>query len=132
VQGKINRGRHNDHPAGRHSIRTKQCLPLSPPCFLQVQAGCPSCMLCCPVCNIGVLWPNGWMDQGATCLGPGNTELDGDPTLPSPRKGAQQIPSFWPMFIVAKRSPISATAEHLLLYIVISSATDCLERPSLK
>jgi len=25
VQGKINRGRHTDHPAGRHSIRTKQC-----------------------------------------------------------------------------------------------------------
>jgi len=21
---------------------------------------------CCPVCNIGVLWPNGWMDQHAT------------------------------------------------------------------
>ena len=27
VQGKINRGRHTDHPAGRHSIRTKQCPP---------------------------------------------------------------------------------------------------------
>ena len=27
VQGKINRGRHTDHPAGRHSIRTNQCLP---------------------------------------------------------------------------------------------------------
>ena len=25
VQGKINRGRHTDHPAGRHSIRTNQC-----------------------------------------------------------------------------------------------------------
>jgi len=31
VQGKIkiNRGRHADHPAGRHSIRTKQCPPPS-------------------------------------------------------------------------------------------------------
>ena len=28
VQGKINRGRHTDHTAGRHSIRTNQCLPL--------------------------------------------------------------------------------------------------------
>jgi len=28
VQGKINRGRHTDCPAGRHSIRTKECLPL--------------------------------------------------------------------------------------------------------
>ena len=30
VQGKINRGRHTNHPAGRHSIRTNQCPP--PPC----------------------------------------------------------------------------------------------------
>jgi len=29
VQGKINRGRHTDHPDGRHSIRTNQCP--SPP-----------------------------------------------------------------------------------------------------
>ena len=29
VQGKINRGRHTDHPAGCHSIRTNQC-PSSP------------------------------------------------------------------------------------------------------
>jgi len=36
-----NRGRHIDHPAGRHSIRTNQ-FPLPPsPYFLQ--AGCPSC-----------------------------------------------------------------------------------------
>ena len=27
VQGKINRGRHTDHPAGCHSIRTNQCAP---------------------------------------------------------------------------------------------------------
>jgi len=27
VQGKINRGRHTNHPAGRHSIRTNQCPP---------------------------------------------------------------------------------------------------------
>jgi len=27
VQGKINRGRHRDHPAGHHSIRTNQCPP---------------------------------------------------------------------------------------------------------
>jgi len=38
----INRGRHTDHPAGRHSILTNQCPPpLSPPYFLRV--GCPSC-----------------------------------------------------------------------------------------
>jgi len=41
VQGKINRGRHTDHPAGRLSIRTNQCPPPLYPHFLQ--AGCPSC-----------------------------------------------------------------------------------------
>jgi len=33
VQGKINRGRHTDHPYGRHSIRTKQCPPPPSPIF---------------------------------------------------------------------------------------------------
>ena len=41
VHGKINRGRHTDHPAGRHAIRTNQCPPPPSPHFLQ--AGCPSC-----------------------------------------------------------------------------------------
>ena len=41
VQGKTNRGRHTDHPAGHHSIRTNQCPPPPSPIFLQ--AGCPSC-----------------------------------------------------------------------------------------
>ena len=41
VQGKINRGRHTDHPAGRHSIRTNQCPPPPSPIFLH--ARCPSC-----------------------------------------------------------------------------------------
>jgi len=43
VQGKINRGRHTDHLAGRHSIQsglTSAYLTI-PPYFLQ--AGCPSC-----------------------------------------------------------------------------------------
>jgi len=38
VQGKINRGRHTDHPAGRHSSRTNQCPPPpSPPIFFAGQ-----------------------------------------------------------------------------------------------
>jgi len=45
-------------------------------------------------------------------LGPGDIVLDGDP-VPPPRKGAQQPPTFRSMSIVAKRSPISATAELL-------------------
>ena len=37
VQGKINRGKHTDHPAGRHSIRTNQCPPPQSPisCYYQ-------------------------------------------------------------------------------------------------
>jgi len=27
---------------------------------------CLSACLSCPVCNVGVLWPNGWMDQDET------------------------------------------------------------------
>ena len=33
VQGKINRGRHTDHPDGHHSNRTNQCPPPLPPNF---------------------------------------------------------------------------------------------------
>jgi len=43
-------------------------------------------------------------------LVPGHIALDGDPA--SLRKGPQPH-NFRPMSIVAKRSPISATAEHL-------------------
>jgi len=46
-------------------------------------------------------------------LGPGHTVLHGDPS-PHQRGTA---PNFWPMPIVAIRSPISATAEHLFLLI---------------
>jgi len=34
VQGKINRGRQTDHPAGCHSIQTNQCLPPPSPIFV--------------------------------------------------------------------------------------------------
>jgi len=45
-------------------------------------------------------------------LGPGHIVLNGDPA--PPRKGAQlPLPTFQLMSIVAKRSPISATAELL-------------------
>jgi len=43
-------------------------------------------------------------------LGPGHIVLHGDPA-PPPKRGA--APNFRPMSIVTKRSPISATAEHL-------------------
>ena len=50
-------------------------------------------------------------------LGPGNIVLDGDPA--PPRKWAHQPLAFRSMSIVAKRSPISTTAE-LLLYVLSS------------
>jgi len=43
-------------------------------------------------------------------LHPGDMVLDAD-TAP-PKKG-HSTPTFWPMSTVAKRSPTSATAEHL-------------------
>ena len=51
-------------------------------------------------------------------LGPGDIVLDGDTT--PPQKGAHQPPprTFRPMSIVAKRSPISATAELLVCIYV--------------
>jgi len=45
-------------------------------------------------------------------LGPGHIVLDGDPA-PPPQKGGTAH-NFQPMSTVAKWSPISATAEHLL------------------
>jgi len=40
VQGKINRGRHTNHQAGRHSIRTNQCPP--PPSPIHHPSCCPT------------------------------------------------------------------------------------------
>ena len=100
-------------------------------------------LLFCPVCVIGILWPNGWMDEDATWYGgrprprrhcvtwrPGSAPFQKGGQQPHhfrvtlwymgtqlpQRKGAQQPPpTFLLMSVVAKRSPISATAELLLL-----------------
>ena len=51
-----------------------------------VQYVCPVC----PECDVGVLWPNGWIDQDETCYEcmprPGHIVLDGDP-VPPEKKG---------------------------------------------
>jgi len=56
---------------------------------------CPVCLSVCPVCDIGILWPNAWVDQYETwhagSLGPGNIVLDGDPAVPPPPKGHNPI-----------------------------------------
>jgi len=77
----------------------------------------------CPVCNVGVLWPMAkrcWMDQDATWYGstPQHRRHCVDGTELPPRKGTQQpSPTFRATSIVAKRSPIAATAE-LVSFIV--------------
>jgi len=65
---------------------------------------CLSCMSChvCPVFDVGVLWPNGCMDQyetwhAGTGLGPGHIVSDGDPAFPPP-KGAE-TPIFGPYLL---------------------------------
>jgi len=74
-----------------------------------------------PIFGPCLLWPNGWMDQDATwyedrprlrphCVTWG-------PSSPS-QKGHSPRPSFRPMSTVAKRSPISATAEILLVLVL--------------
>ena len=125
------------------------------------------CLSVLSVCNVGVLWPNGWMDQDETwhggrprprphcvrwgpssppqrghsppifgtsvphvCCGqtagwinmPLGTEVvdlcPGDIVRwAHPQKGGTVSPTFRPMSMVAKRSPISATAELLLCLV---------------
>jgi len=72
----------------------------------------------CPVSlYVGVLWPNGWMDQGATWYGgrprPRRHCVRWRPSYPH-GKGHSSSPTFRPISIVTKRSPISATVELLL------------------
>jgi len=69
-----------------------------------------------------LLWPTGWMEEYATWygsidLGPGHIVLDGDPASPRPRKGHSAPPLFGPC-LLWPRSPISATAELLLLQTI--------------
>jgi len=56
----------------------------------------------CPVCDVGVLWPNGWTDQDETWhagdLGPGHIVLDWDPGSPRP-KGHSPPPIFGPCLL---------------------------------
>ena len=53
-------------------------------------------------------------------LGPDHTVLGGNPALNSPLKESTAPSNFRLMSIVAQRSPISATAEHLLLNVLPS------------
>jgi len=92
---------------------------------------CLSCLfVCLPCLSVGLwrwcigaqppifgpclLWPNGWMPfDREVDLGPSDDVLDGEPASPLWKAHRSRLFSFRPMSIVPKRSPISATAEHL-------------------
>jgi len=63
-----------------------------------------SAVVCLSVCNVDVLWPNGWVDQDETWHAgrplPWPHCVRWEPSSPSP-KGAQP-PNFWPMSVVVK------------------------------
>ena len=77
------------------------------------------CLSCLSVYDVGVLWPNGWLDQYATWYGgrprPRPHCVRRGPSSPHVREHSSPT-HFLPVSIVAKRSPISATAELLFLF----------------
>jgi len=73
-------------------------------CVSLCLSACPVCPVW-SVCDVDVLWPNGWMDQDETWhggrprrLGPGHIVLDGDPA-PSPEEHSP-CPNFRPMSVL--------------------------------
>ena len=85
----------------------------------------------CPLFGSCLLWPNGWMDQDTTWYGgrprPRRHCVRWGPS--SRRERGTAAHTFRPMSIVAKRSPISATA--LVLFCFVSFSVG-LTRISLK
>jgi len=75
---------------------------------------------CLSMCNVGVLWSNGWMDQDATWFGgrprPRRHCVRCKLSAPPPRKGAQR-PHFRSTALA--RSPISATVELQILLMLM-------------
>ena len=66
---------------------------------------CPVCLHVCPVCDVGVLWPNGWMDQDKTWHAgrpqPQPHCVSWHPSSPPQKKrGGSPPPNFRPMPIV--------------------------------
>ena len=80
----------------RAALQSQSCFTVatsSRACKLSHQSyTSPSTLSCLSVrfvCNVGVLWPNGWTDQDElgmrVGLGPDHAVLDGDPAPPLPR-----------------------------------------------
>ena len=73
------------------------------------------CLSCLSVTLVYCGQTVGWIKMPLSMevgLGLGHVALDGDPAPPTERGTA--APTFWPMYIVVKRSPVSATAQLLL------------------
>ena len=60
VQGEIYRGRHTDHPAGRHSIRTNQCPPPPSPHIFYGPDALPAAQPALKATNTFGLGRRGW------------------------------------------------------------------------
>jgi len=112
---------------------TRHCVRCGPrlPSYHQKKAHPPH-----PIFGLSILWPNGWMDEDAAWYGSRprprpHIVLD---RVPAPAKGPQQPPpSFRPRCRLWPRSPISATAELLLIVLTdfdvdfdYSKSTQCL------
>jgi len=95
-----------------HCVRLGPSSPMergtaAPPLSKFTNAG----FACVRINDPCLLWSNGWMDQDATLYGGGPRPrphcVRWGPSFPH-QKRAQQPPTFRPMSIVARRSPISA------------------------
>jgi len=75
--------------------------------------------LSCPVCDVGVLWPNGWMDQDETWHAgrprSGHIVLYGDPASPSLR-GTVPPPIFGPRLLWPNGRPSQLLLSTCSLY----------------
>jgi len=66
------------------------------PTFVKTVRPVLSVLSVSPVCNVGVLWPNGWikMKLGVRIgLGPDHIVLGGDPAAPTLKGHSPQIPA---------------------------------------
>ena len=83
------------------------------------------CLSVCPVCDVGVLWPNGWTDQDETCqVGrprPWPHCVRWGPSSPSPKGAGPPSPNFRPISVVAKR--LDESRWHLAWRWVLVQAT---------
>jgi len=87
-------------------------------CYRTVVLSVLTVLSVCPVCNIGISWPNGWMDQDETWHG-GRPQPYSHCVRRGPSPQGHSPQSSANVYCV-KWSPISATAEHLFLLSCLS------------